>query len=121
MIRVGTMGGDASAESRVRHISTKQNILPRRRVQYVFMLRIIPLRVTAGQRGNAMSKQALLRILWAAAALTAACPAFAASPLYAIENVTTLPSTNTGWDYVSLDAATGRLFIARSPRPALWP
>jgi outer membrane protein assembly factor BamB len=42
-----------------------------------------------------------------------ALPAVAAGPLYTLENATTLPSTNTGWDHVSLDAATGRLFMDR--------
>lgn len=37
----------------------------------------------------------------------------AAEPAYVTETAATLPSTNTGWDYITLDQATGRLFIAR--------
>ncbi len=40
-------------------------------------------------------------------------PGHPAEPVYATETATTLPSSNTGWDYITLDQATGRLFIAR--------
>lgn len=40
-------------------------------------------------------------------------PGCAAEPAYVTETAATLPSTNTGWDYITLDQATGRLFIAR--------
>jgi DNA-binding beta-propeller fold protein YncE len=40
-------------------------------------------------------------------------PASATGPVYVLENATTLPSTNSSWDYLSLDQAGGRLFIAR--------
>ena len=59
-----------------------------------------------------MAVRASLSGLLMAAATLIVLPA-AAGPLYTLENATTLPSTNTGWDYVSLDAATGRLFMDR--------
>jgi DNA-binding beta-propeller fold protein YncE len=40
-------------------------------------------------------------------------PAFAAEVFYAQEAAVTLPSSNTGWDYIAYDAATGRLFLDR--------
>ena len=40
-------------------------------------------------------------------------PGHAAEPAYVTEAAATLPSGNTGWDYITLDQATGRLFIAR--------
>ena len=40
-------------------------------------------------------------------------PGHAAEPAYVTETAATLPSSNTGWDYITLDQATGRLFIAR--------
>jgi len=40
-------------------------------------------------------------------------PASAAGPVYVLESATTLHSTNSSWDYISLDQAGGRLFIAR--------
>ncbi len=54
-----------------------------------------------------------LRAILVASAALFAVPALAAGPLYTLDNATTLPSTNTGWDHITLDAATGRLFIAR--------
>jgi hypothetical protein len=67
----------------------------------------------AGNRRNVMAVRASLSGLLIAAATLIVLPAAAADPLYTLENATTLPSTNTGWDYVSLDAATGRLFMDR--------
>ena len=60
-----------------------------------------------------MAVRASLSGLLIVAATLIALPAVAADPLYTLENATTLPSKNTGWDYVSLDAATGRLFMNR--------
>jgi hypothetical protein len=60
-----------------------------------------------------MAVRASLSGLLIAAATLIVLPAAAAGPLYTLENATTLPSTNTGWDYVSLDSATGRLFMDR--------
>jgi len=60
-----------------------------------------------------MAVRASLSGLLMAAATLVVLPAAAAGPLYTLENATTLPSTNTGWDYVSFDAATGRLFLDR--------
>lgn len=57
--------------------------------------------------------RASIQGLMMAAAAAISLPALAAGPLYTVENVSVLPSTNTGWDYISLDAGTGRLFIAR--------
>lgn len=48
-----------------------------------------------------------------ALAAASALPASAANPLYTLQNATTLPSTDTGWDYIAFDAATGRLFLDR--------
>ena len=48
-----------------------------------------------------MDVRASLSGLLMAAATLIVLPA-AAGPLYTLENATTLPSTNTGWDYVSL-------------------
>src|SRR5688572_12714315 len=39
--------------------------------------------------------------------------AMAADPLYVLESQTVLPSTDTDWDYMKLDEARDRLFIAR--------
>ena len=44
---------------------------------------------------------------------TVSLPASAAGPVYVLESATTLPSTNSSWDYISLDQAGGRLFMAR--------
>lgn len=40
-------------------------------------------------------------------------PASSGELLYTLEAQTTLPSTDTDWDYIKLDQASGRLFIAR--------
>lgn len=37
----------------------------------------------------------------------------AAEPIYTAESATTLPSTNTGWDYITMEKNGSRLFIAR--------
>jgi len=58
-----------------------------------------------------MAVRASLSGLLMAATTLIALPA--AGPLYTLENATTLPSTNTGWDYMSFDSATGRLFLDR--------
>jgi hypothetical protein len=51
--------------------------------------------------------------LAAIAAIALARPAAAADPIYTIEDATTLPSTDTDWDYIRLEPGTSRLFIAR--------
>jgi len=43
----------------------------------------------------------------------AAVPAVAADPLYVLDSATTLPSTDTDWDYIKLEPHKSRLFIAR--------
>jgi outer membrane protein assembly factor BamB len=43
----------------------------------------------------------------------AVLPAWAGDAFYTLQNATTLPSTNTGWDYIALDATNGRLFMDR--------
>ena len=47
------------------------------------------------------------------AGLALASPARAAEPTYRAEAATVLPSTNTGWDYITLERDGPRLFIAR--------
>ena len=46
-------------------------------------------------------------------ALALATPAAAAEPTYRAQSSTTLPSTDTGWDYITLESQGPRLFIAR--------
>src|SRR4030081_2776780 len=48
--------------------------------------------------------------VWTALAVL---PAWGANPFYTLQNATTLPSADTGWDYIAFDAATGRLFMDR--------
>ena len=59
----------------------------------------------------------LIRRTAVAALLCAALPAHAAGPehvpAYTAGPAATLPSSDTGWDYITLDPATGRLFMAR--------
>ena len=50
---------------------------------------------------------------WAVLACALAGSAASAEPVYSTESATTLPSGNTGWDYLTLDQPTGRLFINR--------
>ncbi len=45
--------------------------------------------------------------------LSWAQPGHAAEPAYVTGAAAALPSSNTSWDYITLDQATGRLFIAR--------
>ncbi len=40
-------------------------------------------------------------------------PAYAAEPTYRAEAATVLPSTNTGWDYITLEKNGSRLFTTR--------
>lgn len=54
------------------------------------------------------------KILAGIALATAAAPAAAqTTPLYTLESATTLPSTDTDWDYIQLEPHGNRLFIAR--------
>ena len=55
------------------------------------------------------------RILLTLPLALAAAPAMAADadPLYVLESATTLPSTNTDWDYIKLEPHGTRLFLGR--------
>jgi hypothetical protein len=50
-----------------------------------------------------------------AAALAVAATAVQAESglLYQLESEVTLPSTNTGWDYIKMEPDSSRLFLAR--------
>lgn len=55
---------------------------------------------------------------WLAAVAAASClavtgTAASADLLYTLESTVTLPSTDTGWDYVKMEPKTNRLFMAR--------
>ena len=58
-----------------------------------------------------------LRSLVTAAAVafgtTAAAQAGDAGLLYKLESTATLPSTDSGWDYIKMQPGTSRLFLAR--------
>lgn len=55
----------------------------------------------------------LTTMLMSTALIAIAAPAIAADPLYQLESATNLPSTDTDWDYMKLEANGPRLFIAR--------
>jgi len=55
----------------------------------------------------------LLSAFSAACCATAAGPATAGELLYTLDSATTLPSTDTGYDYIKMQPGTNRLFMAR--------
>lgn len=55
----------------------------------------------------------LLSVFSAACCATAAGPATAGELLYTLDSATTLPSTDTGYDYIKMQPGTSRLFMAR--------
>lgn len=54
-----------------------------------------------------------LLVAVSAASCLAAGSASAAGLLYTLESSVTLPSTDTGWDYIKMEPKTNRLFMAR--------
>ncbi len=58
-------------------------------------------------------RRALLPALLALAAGAAAAQAPAHAQAWLYESAQTVPSTDTGWDYITLDPASSRLFVAR--------
>ncbi len=55
----------------------------------------------------------LLSTISAVCCAVAAGPAAAGDLLYTLESATTLPSTDTGYDYIKMQPGTNRLFMAR--------
>lgn len=55
----------------------------------------------------------LLSVFSAACFAAAAGPATAGELLYTLDSATTLPSTDTGYDYIKMQPGTNRLFMAR--------
>lgn len=55
------------------------------------------------------SSVAAISLAW----LLTAAPAAAADVLYKLDRSVTLPSTDTGWDYIKMQPGSSRLFIAR--------
>lgn len=66
-----------------------------------------------GRNNKRLGRTTRRAVLGALGLLLWASPGHAAEPAYTTGPATTLPSSNTGWDYITLDQATGRLFIAR--------
>ena len=66
-------------------------------------------RESAGVRVGPRERSIRIVIL----ALTLLAAPAAAQPAYTTGPATVLPSTDTGWDYITLDPATHRLFMAR--------
>lgn len=66
-----------------------------------------------GRNNKRLGRTTRRAVLGALGLLLWASPGHAAEPAYTTGPTTTLPSSNTGWDYITLDQATGRLFIAR--------
>ncbi|MGH8025098.1 MAG: YncE family protein [Pseudoxanthomonas sp.] len=48
------------------------------------------------------------------ACLACALPAHSQPLLYRLESTTTLPSTDTGWDYIKMEPGSSRLYLARA-------
>jgi len=65
------------------------------------------------RNNNWLGRTTRQAVLGALGLLLWTLPGHAAEPAYTTGPATTLPSSNTGWDYITLDQATGRLFIAR--------